>query len=309
MKIINLMFYLLPNGAHYHFFNRVTDELEQASSTIVTALGTLIAELNDWHAKEEICMAWIQRSTFTDLIADANHRLDNALVGLSAQVNAARYSPIPDVVAAAERLYIMLKSYGKVITKPYLQKNGAVQAILIHLNGDFAEDVLLLDLVTWKTELAAALAEFTSLFEQREAQTLGRPKQKFIEVRRGIENVWRQMIELINSGAALNLSPDFVTFINSLNPEIKYLNQEFHRIRHDISTAEPAPIPPQPYTGEACTPVPEVIFFGSKKSLKLILGKDFSVTYKNNINAGNAYCTICGKGSYKGSKTVTFIIK
>ena len=32
------------------------------------------------------------------------------------------------------------------------------------------------------------------------------------------------------------------------------------------------------------------------------------MTFRNNVDAGNAKCTIHGKGAYKGRKTVTFII-
>ncbi|MDR1270461.1 MAG: hypothetical protein LBK82_13145, partial [Planctomycetaceae bacterium] len=105
-----------------------------------------------------------------------------------------------------------------------------------------------------------------------------------------------------------NTSPEFAELINKLNPEIEYLNKEFHRTKHNIAHAEPAPIKQQPYTGKPCTPVPEILYSTGKETLRLELGKDFNITYKNNINTGNAECTIHGKGKYKGHKTVTFII-
>lgn len=40
----------------------------------------------------------------------------------------------------------------------------------------------------------------------------------------------------------------------------------------------------------------------------LVKGTDYTVTYKNNKNAGTASMTITGKGNYKGSKTVSFKI-
>jgi uncharacterized linocin/CFP29 family protein len=55
--------------------------------------------------------------------------------------------------------------------------------------------------------------------------------------------------------------------------------------------------------------VPEVLFVTPKDgTLKLELGKDYNVSYKNNVNVGNATCIIHGKGAYKGRKMVTFII-
>jgi hypothetical protein len=309
MKINTVVFYLLPKGAHYSFFGKVIQELAQAGSDVITTLGSLVAELNDWYEKEKICMRWIRKSNFTALIADARYRLTNALVGMSAQIHAMRYNTNPMIAESAERLYIMLKSYGKVISMPYLQEAGVVKAILRHLNHDLATDVLTVGLMSWKMEIENALDDFESLFQQRQLQTLGKPKQNFLEVRRGIEKVWREIALRVNSGAALGVSPDFVDFIKSVNPEIEYLNKEFHRVKHNISVAEPAPIDPQPYTGEACTPVPEVILKKDDEMVKLVLGKDFNVTYKKNINVGNANCIIHGKGAYKGSKMVTFIIK
>ncbi|MDR2765285.1 MAG: DUF6261 family protein [Tannerella sp.] len=308
IKLVSAIFRSYPNEAHFKIFDRITDELKKSGQAVQTATATHTPELYDWFAKETACIAWYRKSSLTALIADADNRLDRALIGMSAQVNAARYSPDHTVAAAAENLHIMLHSYGQVFKKPYLQEMGAVKAILAHLNGDLSAEAQTAGLASWITEVEAAFGEFLTLFEQREAQTLEKPEQRFPAVRSGIEKVWHQIAVLINSGTALNLSPDFEAFINVINPEITYMNSEFHRAKHDISAAQISSIEQQPFTGQPCTPVPDVFFETSKETLKLTLGKDFNITYKNNINAGNAECTVHGKGRYKGSKTVTFII-
>ncbi len=58
------------------------------------------------------------------------------------------------------------------------------------------------------------------------------------------------------------------------------------------------------YTGKALKPAPKVVLKG--KTLKA--GKDYTVSYKNNVNVGKATVTIKGKGSYTGTKTKTFKI-
>ncbi|MDR1170630.1 MAG: DUF6261 family protein [Prevotellaceae bacterium] len=136
----------------------------------------------------------------------------------------------------------MLKSYGYVTGKPCLQKVGATKAIVMHLNGDFALDAQSAGMSRWTTEIQTALNDFVSLFEQREAQALNTPEQGFPEVRRGIENVWRRIVVPVDAGASLNASSEFAALINRLNPEIEYLNREFHRVRHDIAAAEPSPV-------------------------------------------------------------------
>jgi hypothetical protein len=308
VKFRALLFKFLPNEAHYRFFDRATVEVSAAGYSVQSALGPLAGEFNDWFGKETACIEWVRKSTLTAAIADADHHLDQALLGLSAQVNGARYDSNPVVATAAEHMHIMLKSYGHVTKKPYLQEVGATKAIIMHLNGDYAADAQSAGVSQWTAEIQTALNDFVLLFEQREAQTLNKPEQGFPEVRRGIEDVWHRIVVLVDAGASLNTSPEFAALINKLNPEIEYLNGEFHRVRHDIAAAEPSPIERQPYTGEPCTPVPEVFFVTPKGTVKLVLGKDFNITYKNNVNVGNAECTIHGKGGYRGHKTVTFII-
>lgn len=59
------------------------------------------------------------------------------------------------------------------------------------------------------------------------------------------------------------------------------------------------------YTGKAIKPTVKVTYDGSK----LTSGKDYKLTYKNNINAGTATVQIKGIGEYSGTETMTFTIK
>jgi hypothetical protein len=308
LKFIVLLFKSLPNEAHYKFFDKVTKEIAKAGSAVQIALGMLIAELNDWFEKEDACIAWVRKSALKSLIKDANKHLDRSIVGMSAKVRSQMYSSTASVATAAGNIYIMLKSYGRVTTKPYLQEIGAVNAIIAHLEGDLATDAVAVGIEEWIAEIKDAVEKLDNLIEQRGTKTLDKPEMTFPQVRKGIEKVWHQIVTLVNSGSALNVSPDFAALINALNPEIMYLNSEFHRAKHSITTAVIAEIAQQIYSGEPCTPVPEVSYTTTTGVIKLALGKDFNITYKNNIEPGNAQCTVHGKGAYKGKKTVTFII-
>jgi len=63
-------------------------------------------------------------------------------------------------------------------------------------------------------------------------------------------------------------------------------------------------IPNQPYTGSAIKPTPTV----KDGNKTLTRNTDYTLTYKNNTNAGTATVTVTGKGNYTGSKSVTFRI-
>ena len=58
------------------------------------------------------------------------------------------------------------------------------------------------------------------------------------------------------------------------------------------------------YTGKALTPKPKVTLAGRT----LAEGTDYTLSYKNNVNAGAATVTIKGKGNYTGSALTTFTI-
>lgn len=309
VKFIVLLFRYLPNEAHHRFFEKVTRELPEAGADVLEAIGTkLITELNKWFAIETANLEWMRKSLLTAAITEANSRLDRVLAGLSAQIKVARYSDQPDAVVAAGHLHTMLHNYGDVARKPYLQKIEAVLAIIKHLKGDFNADVQTIGAAGWIAKLEDARSKFVNCFEQRETQSLEKPKQGFRETRRELDKIWRQIVFQVNAGVALHFSDEFARFIDTLNPEIEYLNREYHHAKTDIAAAEPAPIPPQPYTGYPCTPVPEVLFVSKDGTAKLELGKDFGVSYHKNVNVGNAECRIHGKGAYRGKKTVTFII-
>ena len=58
------------------------------------------------------------------------------------------------------------------------------------------------------------------------------------------------------------------------------------------------------YTGKKLTQNPTVKLGGKK----LVKNADYTLSYKNNVNAGTAVMTITGKGSYAGTKSVNFKI-
>ncbi|MDE5965364.1 MAG: leucine-rich repeat protein, partial [Lachnospiraceae bacterium] len=60
----------------------------------------------------------------------------------------------------------------------------------------------------------------------------------------------------------------------------------------------------QPYTGKAITPAPEVY----DGSVRLEENKDYTVAYRNNINAGAATVIVTGMGNYTGEKSAEFRI-
>ena len=78
----------------------------------------------------------------------------------------------------------------------------------------------------------------------------------------------------------------------------------FEIVLPDLSGASVSVVSNVIYTGFALTPVPTVTL-GTKS---LVEGRDYAVSYRNNVNAGTASVTITGTGGYRGAATTTFTI-
>lgn len=311
--LLVLRFWFLPLAAHFDYFKKLSEILAEAATAIKTALGPLLPDFNAWLEKEDAVMRWVRKSILTEKIAAADDRLDRVLVGINATVQAYLHAPSESFVAAATRLHAMIKNYGDIIHESYDKEAGEVRALIEQFSTPpYSSDVSTLQMGNWMTELSAAFTGFENLLSQRESEQGQKPPYIAKTVRKGIENVYQQMVRIIDAHSVVETDNVFGVLIDRLNPKIAYLNTEFAHARKDLGAGGHTVIEPvgvQPYTERPVTPVPEVHFLeDGKPTVRLWLGADFEVTYKNNIKIGQAELTIHGKGHYKGQKSATFHI-
>jgi hypothetical protein len=311
-KLLSLNFQRLPNDAHIRLFRIVLEKVKAAEPFVKNSIGsTLINLLEALVGKEDALMRWVGLTVLTEQIAEAGRRLDRAFTGFAAYVRAAVYNPLHAIAEAAKRLKAMLKNFGKVISKSYDEEAGDIKTVLENLDGPYAADVTALGIGGMKDALQATYDEFEALLKEREDAGKQKPEDTFPEVRRELEDAFHQIAEKVNAGAALELSQGFGLLIDNLNPVLERFRIEFHYVRYDIKHAQPAPIPDEPFTGEQRTPLPSSVLLHKRDGteVRLTFGTDYTLTYKNNIEVGNAYCILHGKGKYKGTKSVSFIIR
>jgi hypothetical protein len=289
----------------------VSRELAACASAVKTALGTLIALFTTWLNEETAVEKWEKGSLITKEIEATDRLMNRSLSAIKASVRAQTFSPSQAVAQAAERVNHMLKGFGKVNSKPYEEQRDIVRVIIEQLTDSsaYAADAGTLGLGYFITDMQNALTKFENLVAQRGEKSLKKPDKTATEVRKGIEGVYRQIEDVLNSGAVMTPTVGFTAIIDRLNPQIELLNATYHRVRCDISDCQPEPIPEQTYTGKPLTPSTyKVLYVTQEGTIQLELGKDYDLTFKNNVEVGIAECTVHGKGAYKGSKTVTFAI-
>ena len=313
-RIHSLRFLSLHGTVHFRFFTRLAELLAEAGDDLKAAVSPLLPEFNSWLAEEDAVTDWVRRSEFTKKIAGAAAETKRVMVGINAIVQAGRHAGAPAVNQSADHVHNMLKNYGNVARKSYAEVAGEVAKVLEQFAGPYAADAVTLGMTAWVQQLQTALDTFDSLICERNAEQGRKPPHSAQEVRKGIEGVYHRMKTIINANAGAGTSNDFTAFIDHLNATIDHLRAEFHRVVKDLG--EPGrtliePLAIQAFTGFPVTPLPEVYHSNAddKPAVRLFLGKDFTVTYKNNRHAGMATLIVHGKGRYKGRKRVSFYIE
>ena len=90
----------------------------------------------------------------------------------------------------------------------------------------------------------------------------------------------------------------------ALHLNLKSAAQAAGALITSITNTEIGDVSDQTYTGSALTPNPTITYNGTT----LTEGTDYTLSYSNNINAGEATITITGMGDYEGTTTKTFNI-
>jgi hypothetical protein len=307
-----------PDAGCFQFMTDARAKFGAAGTVVMNAIGTArLAEFDALLARLGNLVGWPGMKVINAELKASDRELDHSLSAFAAYLrNIIRYGKDSALKAAANRVLEMLKRFGKIATKSYETQEGDLTAVLDNLNGEFAADVTALGMAGLQADLQAAFDNFKALLAQHDAIDKARPRDpdgkpdRAPKVRRLLQKLYRDIASLINAGAKLGTSPEFAALIAELNPIIDRYNRQYQPVLYDISKSQPAPIPDQPWTGEEVTPLPSsVLFKKGGRQLKLRLGRHYDVSYKNNIDVGNAYCILHGKGRYKGSKSVSFIIR
>jgi hypothetical protein len=264
--------------------------------------------------KEEDVINFMKKSDYTKKIADADQRVDRALVGMRGVIVASLHHFDPVTVEAAQSLLNRFDDFGVIATKPYEEETLDVNLLIRDLNSsEYSAKVAALALQSWLAELQTAETDFERLLEARNVEYSKKPQDKLKDLRHKVDADYRFMTDRVSAAATMDASGAYDAFIAELNAEISYFNNHSHsHARRDISAGDACmveSVEPQAYSGKAVTPVPVAYYREEgKPAVELVFGKDFSLTYKNNVDVGTADIIIHGKGLYKGQKKITFNI-
>ncbi|MDR3308670.1 MAG: DUF6261 family protein [Tannerella sp.] len=310
VALIKLIAFSLLRNEEHHSFMVAFRQLITTFKDVNELLTLFLAPFDELVLLEQELMDASRKSNLTEHIVEVDERLDRDLVGLKSAVFTALHHFDPTHVAAAKILENYLKPFGSIGSKSYKAESAAVQKLVFDMLNTYAPQVTILGLGEWIEEINLAEVEFTTTYAERNAEQADRPQAEIRDVRRDMEGYYFKMTNVAEADVNLNGPAKCGEFIRQLNNQIDDYNAGLYPTRHDIIHAVAVPIPTQKYTGKAIIPIPEVHYVQEgHPTVELVFSVDFTVTYKENVNVGDAELIIHGKGKYKGKKTITFNIE
>jgi hypothetical protein len=317
-KIITRFDYsYLRNETHVGFHTSVNALfVEYTPETL--GIETLYPAYRSLFNEEVEALDVIRRSGLTMDIAAQDRVRGRLYRGFSNAVKGYRNHFDPAKRQAAEKLKIVLKHYGNIARKALDDETVAIEDLQRELvKPENAVHVSALGLGEWLGQLVQANRQLDGLMINRYEETAKRPHAPMRGIRKELDRQFRLILDLLELKAH-SYPESNRAFLSELNAVMQrhkdVLAQEAGR-RHQIKDLGAGghtviePVATQPYSGKPITPIPKVCYHTEgKPDAALVFAKDFTLTYRNNTNAGMAELTVHGKGEYKGKKMTTFWI-
>jgi hypothetical protein len=262
----------------------------------------------------------ITKSDFTEEIAAMDEERDRLNRGLKNSLKGFLDHNDHDKRVMARKVLDILDHYGDVTRKSLDGETAALKDIVREMiKMENYELLTALELDKWLKDIDRANLALERLMMKRYDEAAKRANLHMREIRVKVDKAFRAILDLLESLVRVQ-GPDadkaFIAGLNAVSTRYKdILAQEAGR-RHpvkDISTGDDIvveTIAVQAYTGAPVIPIPVIYRRGDEKrpTVELVFTRDFTVTYKNNVEVGMAEVIIRGKGNYKGKITVTFNI-
>ena len=142
----------------------------------------------------------IRESSLTKNIRAADKKRDKAFQGLYALVKGSLNQASETKLKAADRLFVLLKGYRKSIAhSTYNEESGALYNLLKDLTGAYASDVALLGFSEWVADLNHAQDEFLALYNERQKESLAKPKENLEQIRSEMDVLYTAMMNLLDA--------------------------------------------------------------------------------------------------------------
>ena len=227
-KIIGLDLTKVNNGAHRMFMESVAKILAEYEQAIAAHPKTnmLTAEFGKLLQQEKACMGLSRTSLRTAQIAEADHERDMLFTGFKAVVRAFTKGANPETKAAAKTIWLDIAGY-RINNRMQLERQTGVLYILTKkCLTQHAEEIKLLHLTQYVTQLAASNDKVSQLLNLRLDEQTGIVKGALRATRLKMDEQFRLVVKAINARMFLNDDESIVPIADFINEMVRRYKRE-----------------------------------------------------------------------------------
>jgi hypothetical protein len=246
------------------------------------------------------------RNPLTEPIRKANNECDVTFNEIKRTAKVGEQSIIPAKAEAGKNLMFFLKPFWNLNKEPMVSQIGMTEELLKRYNNQqqlqsAAQTLGFSELFTALTQQNTLL---NTLYNQRldgyaaESPAASNMRNVVVEDYEGVCTI---VVKTVNLEPVQQPVLDLFHKMDDLRKKYSVLSPSRIDIRHAVTE----PIATQKHTGKAITPIPVAYYEGTE----LTFAKDFNVTYKHNVEVGEAMVILHGKGKFTGSHERRFNIE
>ena len=227
-KIIGLDLIKVNNGAHRMFMESVAKILDEYGQAIAAHPKTkmLTAEFGKLLQQEKACMGLSRTSLRTAQIAEADHERDMLFTGFKAVVRAFTKGTNPETKAAAKTIWLDIAGYRINNRMQLEQQTGVLYILTKKCLTQHAEEIELLHLTQYVTQLAASNDKVSQLLNLRLDEQTGIVKGALRATRLKMDEQFRLVVKAINARMFLNDDESMVPIADFINEMVRRYKRE-----------------------------------------------------------------------------------
>ncbi|GET45741.1 DUF6261 family protein [Capnocytophaga felis] len=208
----------LQNAEHLALMSDVLDLLTQAN---LQPLGALKEALAVQVAHEREAQKQIRKNQYTQELEMLDDKRDALYRGLVLRVESETYSPLEETQKAAEKVQIVVDTYGNFTKYNYQKETADIQNFVADLRSEkFLTAVQKIGLEQWVSWLEAANEAFRTKHNQRRDEYAEQPAYNLKAIRKEADELFCKVQQTASALAILQPDDTLKTFMSKLDASV-----------------------------------------------------------------------------------------
>jgi hypothetical protein len=214
------------HSLHYPFVSEF-GELIGKQDIQAWDIAPQVNKFNSLLLQESECYKIVRKSNFSELKEEADNARDSILIGIKDFIKTSLRHFSPEVKDAAKKIKIVLDTYNhpvQMADQPYDAETKSIENFLRDLNESYSEDVKIIGLTEWLTELGILNDKFVQLVKADHEKGAKKSDLRMVEIRKNVDRAWKDIILLIKADIIRYGEEKYLNFIAEWNELVKHYN-------------------------------------------------------------------------------------